>query len=167
MIWLIDNQHGPPRNPARRAFPTTLLCLIVIFRHIVATTSTPHHQPLHPQPSSKNINYLSTMMLAASSYHMQSFHNPHRASPLSERSPNVAPRAFSFTMSSQSKPEAPSVSRRTHKPNPLMKSRDAQAQRRRDMFFRKVQNDREDRKWEARGEQVCRNSPTHSACTKY
>lgn len=46
---------------------------------------------------------------------------------------------------------------RTHKVNPVMQSRDAATQRRRDMFFRRVQKERDDKKWQARGEQVCVN----------
>lgn len=44
---------------------------------------------------------------------------------------------------------------RAFKPNPVMQTRDAATKRRRDMFFKRVQNGREDKKWEARGEQVC------------
>ena len=44
---------------------------------------------------------------------------------------------------------------RVYKPNPVMQTRDAATKRRRDMFFRRVQNKRDDKKWEARGEQVC------------
>lgn len=49
----------------------------------------------------------------------------------------------------------PLVPQRAYKANPIMQTRDAATKRRRDMFFRRVQNGREDKKWEARGEQVC------------
>ena len=43
---------------------------------------------------------------------------------------------------------------RAYKPNPVLQTRDAATKRRRDMFFKKVQKGREDKKWDARGEQV-------------
>jgi hypothetical protein len=43
---------------------------------------------------------------------------------------------------------------RAYKPNPAIQTRDAATKRRRDMFFKRVQKDRDDKKWEARGEQV-------------
>jgi hypothetical protein len=59
-------------------------------------------------------------------------------------------------MASQPQSEKKPVPQRPHKPNPVMQSRDAAAQRRRDMFFRRVQKERDDKKWNARGEQVGR-----------
>jgi hypothetical protein len=47
------------------------------------------------------------------------------------------------------------VPQRAHKVNPVIQNRDAVAQRRREMFFRRVQKQRDDKKWDARGEQVC------------
>lgn len=44
---------------------------------------------------------------------------------------------------------------RAFKANPVMQTRDATTKRRRDMFFKRVQNNRDDKKWESRGEQVC------------
>ncbi|KAF1960168.1 hypothetical protein CC80DRAFT_438751 [Byssothecium circinans] len=82
---------------------------------------------------------------------------PSRPSPLSERHANAAPRPFTFTMASSSNEKrAVPVSQRAYKPNPLVQSRDAAAQKRRDMFFRKVQKGRDDKKWDARGEQIQR-----------
>lgn len=46
------------------------------------------------------------------------------------------------------------VPQRAHKVNPVIQNRDAVAQRRREMFFRRVQKQRDDKKWDARGEQV-------------
>ena len=43
---------------------------------------------------------------------------------------------------------------RAFKANPVMQTRDATTKRRRDMFFKRVQNNRDDKKWESRGEQV-------------
>lgn len=48
----------------------------------------------------------------------------------------------------------PIIPQRAYKANPVMQTRDAATKRRRDMFFKRVQNGREDKKWEARGEQV-------------
>ncbi|KAH7125166.1 hypothetical protein B0J11DRAFT_434694 [Dendryphion nanum] len=94
------------------------------------------------------------MMLSASPFHAPSFYTPHMPSPLAERSANVIPRTFTFTMASQTKADKTPIPKRAHKPNPAILSRDAQAQRRRDLFHRKVQNEREERKWETRGEQL-------------
>jgi hypothetical protein len=49
------------------------------------------------------------------------------------------------------------MSQRTHKANPVIQSRDVVAQRRREMFFRRVQKERDDKKWDARGDQVFSN----------
>lgn len=43
---------------------------------------------------------------------------------------------------------------RAYKPNPIIQTRDAATKRRRDMFFKRVQKGRDDKKWDARGEQV-------------
>jgi hypothetical protein len=96
-------------------------------------------------------------MLATSSFFMppqQQYYSPYtppKSSPLSERSANVAPRLFDFNMASQQKSPTP---QRAYKPNPLIQTRDAATKRRRDMFFKRVQTGREDKKWEQRGEQV-------------
>ncbi|KAH8730301.1 hypothetical protein GQ44DRAFT_701137 [Phaeosphaeriaceae sp. PMI808] len=81
-------------------------------------------------------------------------YSPPRSSPLSERSINVVPRLFDFNMSSPSSNKRPIIQQRPYKPNPLLQTRDAAAKRRRDMFFKRVQNTREDKKWESRGEQI-------------
>lgn len=41
------------------------------------------------------------------------------------------------------------------KPNPLMRKEGDQRERRRDLFMKKVQTGREDKRWEGRSEQVC------------
>ncbi|KAF2035611.1 hypothetical protein EK21DRAFT_54272 [Setomelanomma holmii] len=83
-----------------------------------------------------------------------SAYTPPRSSPLSERSANVAPRIFNFSMASPSSDKKPAVPQRAYKPNPLIQTRDAATKRRRDLFFRRVQNGRDDKKWELRGEQI-------------
>jgi hypothetical protein len=100
-------------------------------------------------------------MLLTSSFFMppqqQQYYNPYtppRSSPLSERSANVTPRLFDFGMDSQSNNQKSPTPQRAFKPNPVIQTRDAATKRRRDMFFKRVQNGREDKKWEARGEQV-------------
>ncbi|RII14510.1 hypothetical protein CUC08_Gglean004093 [Alternaria sp. MG1] len=82
-----------------------------------------------------------------------SAYTPPRSSPLSERSANASPRAFNFTMSSPLK-EKSAMPQRAFKANPVMQTRDATTKRRRDMFFKRVQNNRDDKKWESRGEQI-------------
>ena len=47
---------------------------------------------------------------------------------------------------------------RAYKPNPALQTRDAATKRRRDLFFKRVQNSREEKKWESRGEQVHHNA---------
>ncbi|KAI4681789.1 uncharacterized protein J4E84_007385 [Alternaria hordeiaustralica] len=97
------------------------------------------------------------MMLTTSFFSHQmphySAYTPPRSSPLSERSANAAPRTFDFTMSSPLK-EKSAMPQRAFKANPVMQTRDATTKRRRDMFFKRVQNNRDDKKWESRGEQI-------------
>ncbi|KAH7084886.1 hypothetical protein BKA63DRAFT_498407 [Paraphoma chrysanthemicola] len=81
-------------------------------------------------------------------------YTPPRSSPLSERSANVAPRIFNFSMASPSSNKKSAIPQRAYKPNPVIQTRDAATKRRRDLFFRRVQNGREDKKWESRGEQI-------------
>ena len=106
--------------------------------------------------SSKRFDsHRTTMMLAAPFYAQPlPMYIPTRPSPLSPRSANVLSRPFTFTMAAPSQSGKTPVPQRTHKPNPVMQGRDAVAQRRRDMFFRRVQKGRDDKKWDARGEQV-------------
>ncbi|KAL6706104.1 hypothetical protein ACN47E_006020 [Coniothyrium glycines] len=81
-------------------------------------------------------------------------YSPPRPSPLSQRSANVPTRSFDFNTMSQSNERKAAVPQRAYKPNPVVQTRDAATKRRRDMFFKRVQNSREDKKWEARGEQI-------------
>ncbi|KAH3969852.1 hypothetical protein HBH64_151750 [Parastagonospora nodorum] len=100
------------------------------------------------------------MLLTSSFFSMppqQQYHSPYtppRSSPLSERSANVAPRLFDFSMASQWNDKKSPTPQRAYKANPVIQTRDAATKRRRDMFFKRVQNGREDKKWEARGEQI-------------
>jgi hypothetical protein len=82
-------------------------------------------------------------------------YTPPRSSPLAERSANVATRTFDFSMGSPSEGKKQAMPQRAFKPNPVMQTRDAATRRRRDMFFKRVQTGRDDKKWESRGEQVC------------
>ena len=99
--------------------------------------------------------HIPKMMLTASVFQPSMPHyspyTPPRSSPLSERSANANARLFDFNMPSPSKKKP----HRAFKSNPVMVTRDAAAQRRRDMFFKRVQNNRNDKQWESRGEQVC------------
>ncbi|KAK7512067.1 hypothetical protein IWZ03DRAFT_51054 [Phyllosticta citriasiana] len=100
---------------------------------------------------------------------------PTRSSPLTPRDPNahLAPRPFPFAYTNSAmdaqpsqgvfgKPTAPArstpLARREAKPNPLLQrsGSDAVRERRRDMFLRRVANDRDDRRWAARSEQILR-----------
>lgn len=47
-------------------------------------------------------------------------------------------------------------SKRTIRPNPIVQSRDVVKDRRRDIFFKKIQQDREDQRWASRSDQILR-----------
>jgi hypothetical protein len=100
-----------------------------------------------------------TMLLTSAYYsHMPNqhyaTHTPIRSSPLRERSANAGAGLFDFNAMSQ-QTEKQAQPQRAYKANPIVQTRDAATKRRRDMFFKRVQNNREDKKWESRGEQVC------------
>ncbi|KAF2117657.1 hypothetical protein BDV96DRAFT_644008 [Lophiotrema nucula] len=100
----------------------------------------------------------SKMMLATYPQYQQPSFTPSRPSPLSplsDRHVNALPQ-FSFRMGAQSQEEKKPVPQRAFKPNPVMQNRDQVTRRRRDMFFKRVQQDRDDKKWEARGDQIQR-----------
>lgn len=101
------------------------------------------------------------MLLSARPWTPQEIHRvAPRPSPLSERPVMVINPAFSPTCTMHSRPESSQpFCKRIVKPNPLVRSPDAAKERRRGMFFKRVQQDREDRKWELRAEQV-RRLPT-------
>lgn len=82
-------------------------------------------------------------------------YTPPRSSPLAERSVNVAPRPFDFSMASPSEGKKPAMPQRAYKPNPVMQTREAATKQRRDMYFKRVQNGRDDKKWQQMGEKVC------------
>ncbi|KAH6639688.1 hypothetical protein C7974DRAFT_136937 [Boeremia exigua] len=81
-------------------------------------------------------------------------HAPIRSSPLREPSANAGASLFDFSMASQHSEKETTQSQRVYKANPVMQTRDAATKRRRDMFFKRVQNNREEKKWESRGEQL-------------
>ncbi|KAF3044828.1 hypothetical protein E8E12_010976 [Didymella heteroderae] len=84
-------------------------------------------------------------------------HAPIRSSPLRERSVNAGAGFFDFNVmpqQSDKQSQQSQHSQRAYKANPLVQTRDAATKRRRDMFFKRVQNNREDKKWESRGEQL-------------
>lgn len=81
-------------------------------------------------------------------------HAPVRSSPLRERSANAGAGLFDFSMESRTDEKRFAQPQRTHKANPALQTRDAATKRRREMFFKRVQNSREEKKWECRGEQV-------------
>jgi len=108
----------------------------------------------------------STTMMLASPFYSQPMYTPTRTSPLAQRSSNVFSTPFSFTMAASSQKTNTPVPQRAHKVNPVIQNRDAVAQRRREMFFRRVQKERDDKKWDARGEQV-RSSSNASGLVTY
>lgn len=81
----------------------------------------------------------------------------HRPSPLSMRDPNACPRFAPFAphMDSFRKEPWGSYSRvRGSKYDTLLKNKDRENEKRRDLFHKKVKQHGEDRRWEVRGEQV-------------
>jgi hypothetical protein len=104
-------------------------------------------------------SYPFDMMLSASPLYHHTLYSPTRPSPLAERPSNVPPRASMFAMTSRPPSEKQAIPQRSYKPNPVVQTREAATQRRRDMFFRRVQKERDDKKWQSRGEQV--GSPFH------
>jgi len=93
-------------------------------------------------------------MLATNFWMPTDHHLPRRPSPLSPRSANACPQ-FSFAPSMSTGEDAPlPFSKRPVRANPAIQSRDAVKEKRRDMFLKRVQQDREERRWEGRGEQV-------------
>ena len=131
-----------------------------------ASSLPPHTQhpnisiyTLRPLADSQLIYRSLTMLLSSTHYsHMPSqhyaTHAPIRSSPLRERSANAGAGLFDFSMALQDSENQPNQSQRAFKANPVLQTRDAATKRRRDMFFKRVQNNREDKKWESRGEQV-------------
>ncbi|KAJ4357652.1 uncharacterized protein N0V89_002228 [Didymosphaeria variabile] len=96
-------------------------------------------------------------MLATSTFYPQHLYMPPRPSPLSERSANAVPRPFQLSMPLPVQDEnKPLVPQRAYKPNPVVQTRDAATKRRRDMFFKRVQKGRDDKKWDARSDQIQR-----------
>ncbi|KAF2491086.1 hypothetical protein BU16DRAFT_493850 [Lophium mytilinum] len=98
------------------------------------------------------------MLSTASPWSHQSFYAPSRPSPLSSLPPNACQRSFDRPVMmerSGSNKDIP-FSKRAIKANPVVQTRDAVKERRRDMFFKKVQQDRDDRRWASRGEQILR-----------
>jgi hypothetical protein len=90
---------------------------------------------------------------------------PSRPSPLSPRSANafaaIPQNPFTFAMSGSenavSNTQKPvSYSQRAVRVNPFAnRNRNEQLERRRNMFLRRVEQSREDKKWEGRTDQVC------------
>ncbi|KAK3061762.1 hypothetical protein LTS18_005493 [Coniosporium uncinatum] len=79
-----------------------------------------------------------------------------RPLPLSPRSANACPRPSPFSVSNDTKREVP-FSNRSIKQVPIPQSRDATRDRRRNLFLKKVQKDREDGRWESRSEQILKS----------
>ncbi|KAF1928649.1 uncharacterized protein M421DRAFT_151462 [Didymella exigua CBS 183.55] len=99
-------------------------------------------------------------MLLTSTYysHMRNqhyaTHSPIQSSPLRERSVNTGAGLFDFNAMSQQNEKQPQQPQRAYKANPVVQMRDATTKRRRELFLKRVQNNREDKKWESRGEQL-------------
>lgn len=98
----------------------------------------------------------SIMILTVNPWPHQNTYTPLHPSPLSTRSANACSSLFAnpiMTERREVKKELP-FSKRAIKSNPIIRSRDAVKERRRDLFLRKVQDDRDDRRWASRGDQV-------------
>lgn len=109
-------------------------------------------------------------------------YSPSRPSPLAPRHPNAArsrpalapTTPFTFAMNTPSKPSSPAANPSTHqpqrayKPNGLVQrsSGDAGRDRRRNLFLKKVANDRDERRWAGRAEQVMTIPPSFAGLRK-
>jgi hypothetical protein len=96
------------------------------------------------------------MILTVNPWPHQNTYTPLHPSPLSTRSANACSSVFAnpiMTERREVKKELP-FSKRAIKSNPIIQSRDAVKERRRNLFLRKVQDDRDDRRWASRGDQV-------------
>lgn len=85
-------------------------------------------------------------------------YRPQRSSPLSPRNQNLIPQMPSRPHSTTSKAST-SFAQRCLKSNPLHRVQEKKGNtkdKRRDVFFNKVAREREDRKWESRGEALLR-----------
>ena len=85
-------------------------------------------------------------------------HQPYRSSPLSMRDTNICSRSSPslktrITTSSIDTCK-PASFKRQSKYRSLLKNKDLERDKRRDLFLKKVKQSGDDRKWEARGEQV-------------
>jgi len=119
-----------------------------------------HHIHL-PPPAVHQQSSRPCIMFAVSPQPYTFSYTPQKSSPLSPCNPNARQRSFPLSPpmspSPSQKQNTPSLTRRTVKPNPLLlQQKDCGRARRRDLFLRKVRQDGEERKWEARGDQVRR-----------
>ncbi|KAF2840784.1 hypothetical protein M501DRAFT_1001822 [Patellaria atrata CBS 101060] len=95
-------------------------------------------------------------MIAATSIFTPVTYLPQRPSPLSPRSTNVLCLPFSPLMADAKKSSINvPFSKRPIKANPIMHTRDEMRERRRDLFLKRVQQDREEKRLEQRGDRVC------------
>ncbi|KAF2759733.1 hypothetical protein EJ05DRAFT_509445 [Pseudovirgaria hyperparasitica] len=97
-------------------------------------------------------------MLATQLMFMPQSFAPARSSPLSERSSNACPRRYNSAIMSQAQDAKQQVpySKRSIKQAPINRGREEVRDKRRDLFLKKVKEGREDRNWEAKGEQILR-----------
>ncbi|KAF2199100.1 hypothetical protein GQ43DRAFT_377066 [Delitschia confertaspora ATCC 74209] len=96
------------------------------------------------------------MLLTTSSWSHQNIYTPSRSSPLRERAANMQHPTFPTPMTTtrtNSENRQP-WSKRTIKANPLNRSRSELTERRRELFFNRVNKERQDQKWESRVEQI-------------
>lgn len=146
------------RKARSTRLPSACRDCIITFIPIVSNTNTIQRVQISSYRSLSSNR--STAMLLASTQHsyMPNQHlatyAPTRSSPLRERSANAGAGLFDFSVMSQHSENQTAQSRRVFKANPVMQTRDAATKRRRDLFFKRVQNNRDDKKWESRGEQV-------------
>ena len=112
-----------------------------------------HQQPTHRLTA---IHGRSTMFTVSAGPFILD-HTPSRSSPLVARDLNVCPRPPPFFPPQMTWPapgEIKTQAKRRTSFDPRSQRKDTETARRRNLFLRKVKQNRDDRRWESRGEQV-------------
>jgi hypothetical protein len=126
-------------------------------------TNTQYAQYLPPRPSplsprSANVyppRFTWGRETMSKQNHVDQFQKPAQQSTPLFPQPTTAPQQSSSDATRTRKNAPPAFSLRGGaKPNPLMRKDTDQRERRRDLFMKKVQTGREDKRWEGRSEQV-------------
>lgn len=124
------------------------------------TTSTQYAQYIPPRPSPlspRSANVLSPRKVWARDTMSKQSPVDQSSKPVPQSSSSSLVPQKSSSSANKSRKNAPPAFalRGGAKPNPLMRKEGDQRERRRDLFMKKVQTGREDKRWEGRTDQVC------------